>query len=40
MVNDAQTHLLPADAPALDNVAQLHGLVSGEELIDLNWSPY
>ncbi len=35
MVNDAQTHLLPADSPALDNVAQLHGLATGEDLIAL-----
>jgi glutamate-ammonia-ligase adenylyltransferase len=33
MVADAQTHLLPADAAALDNVAQLHGLADGGELI-------
>ena len=26
MVEDAQTHLLPADPAALDNVARLHGL--------------
>ena len=30
MVADAQTHLLPADPAALDNVAQLHGLADGE----------
>jgi glutamate-ammonia-ligase adenylyltransferase len=35
MVNDAQTHLLPADCDALDNVAQLHGLSGGEALLDL-----
>src|SRR5437763_10137715 len=35
MVNDAQTHLLPADAHALDNVAQLHGLSGGQALLDL-----
>src|SRR5206468_11062572 len=34
MVEDAQTHLLPADESALDNVAALHGLASGEALID------
>ncbi|HEX5257715.1 MAG TPA: bifunctional [glutamate--ammonia ligase]-adenylyl-L-tyrosine phosphorylase/[glutamate--ammonia-ligase] adenylyltransferase, partial [Sphingomicrobium sp.] len=33
MVEDAQTHLLPADASALDNVAQLHGLADGGALI-------
>ena len=26
MVDDAQTHLLPGDPAALDNVARLHGL--------------
>src|SRR5437763_3942153 len=35
MVNDAQTHLLPADRDALDNVAQLHGLSGGQALLDL-----
>jgi len=35
MVEDAQTHLLPADAVALDNVAELHGLRSGEQLLAL-----
>jgi glutamate-ammonia-ligase adenylyltransferase len=35
MVDDAQTHLLPALPDALDNVAQLHGIPSGAELIDL-----
>jgi len=34
MINDAQTHLLPADPAALDNVAQLHGLTDGAELLD------
>jgi glutamate-ammonia-ligase adenylyltransferase len=34
MVEDAQTHLLPANPAALDNVAQLHGLASGGELLD------
>src|SRR3954466_12282248 len=35
MVDDAQTHLLPADAAALDNVARLHGLKRGDDLLDL-----
>lgn len=35
MVDDAQTHLLPADQAALDNVAELHGLDDGAELINL-----
>jgi glutamate-ammonia-ligase adenylyltransferase len=35
MVNDAQTHLLPADRDALDNAAQLHGLSDGEALLSL-----
>jgi [glutamine synthetase] adenylyltransferase / [glutamine synthetase]-adenylyl-L-tyrosine phosphorylase len=35
MVEDAQTHLIPAQPQALDNVARLHGLASGPELIDL-----
>lgn len=34
MVEDAQTHLLPADAGALNNVARLHGIASGEALLD------
>ncbi|HYZ47639.1 MAG TPA: glutamine-synthetase adenylyltransferase, partial [Sphingomonas sp.] len=33
MVDDRQTHQLPADAEALDNVAQLHGLADGTALI-------
>ena len=33
MVEDAQTHLLPANSAALDNVALLHGLASGDELL-------
>lgn len=33
MVDDQQTHSLPADADALDNVARLHGLDNGESLI-------
>jgi glutamate-ammonia-ligase adenylyltransferase len=35
MVDDAQTHLLPAEAGALDNVAELHGLENGAALLDL-----
>jgi glutamate-ammonia-ligase adenylyltransferase len=35
MVDDAQTHLLPADGAALDNVAQLHGLDDGAKLLQL-----
>ena len=35
MVEDAQTHFLPANPQALDNVAHLHGLADGAELIDL-----
>src|SRR5438309_10902491 len=35
MVEDAQTHLIPAQPQALDNVARLHGVASGPELIDL-----
>ena len=34
MVEDAQTHLLPPDSQALDNVAQLDGLDSGNALLD------
>ena len=34
MVEDAQTHVLPADPLALDNVAQLHGLNGGQQLIE------
>ena len=33
MVDDAQTHLLPAEAGALDNVAQLDGRADGAALI-------
>jgi glutamate-ammonia-ligase adenylyltransferase len=33
MVEDAQTHLLPTDPQALDNVAQLHGLEDGSSLL-------
>jgi [glutamine synthetase] adenylyltransferase / [glutamine synthetase]-adenylyl-L-tyrosine phosphorylase len=35
MVDDAQTHLLPQQPEALDNVAQLHGLAGGNELLRL-----
>lgn len=35
MIEDAQTHLLPAQPEALDNVAQLDGLETGNELIEL-----
>jgi len=35
MVDDKQTHSLPADPEALDNVARLHGLGSGGELLNL-----
>ena len=35
MVEDAQTHLLPAQSAELDNLAQLHGLERGDELLDL-----
>ena len=35
MIDDAQTHLLPADSKALDNVAELHGLANGSALLDL-----
>lgn len=35
MVDDQQTHLLPLDGEALDNVAKLHGLESGGELMAL-----
>jgi glutamate-ammonia-ligase adenylyltransferase len=33
MVDDRQTHELPADADALDNVARLHGLETGAALL-------
>jgi glutamate-ammonia-ligase adenylyltransferase len=33
MVEDAQTHLIPRQPEAIDNVAQLHGLRDGNELI-------
>jgi glutamate-ammonia-ligase adenylyltransferase len=35
MVDDAQTHLIPTTRDALDNVAQLHGLGGGTDLIEL-----
>ena len=35
MVDDAQTHLLPAQSAALDNLAQLHGFRDGKTLIGL-----
>jgi glutamate-ammonia-ligase adenylyltransferase len=35
MVDDAQTHLIPTMPDALDNVAQLHGLAAGPQLIEL-----
>lgn len=35
MVDDRQTHALPRDAAALDNVAALHGLPDGAALLDL-----
>ncbi len=34
MVEDAQTHLLPADPAALDNLARLHGLADGHRLLE------
>jgi glutamate-ammonia-ligase adenylyltransferase len=35
MIDDAQTHTVPADPAALDQVARLHGLATGDELIAL-----
>jgi len=35
MVEDAQTHFLPRDSDALDNVAHLHGLATGADLLEL-----
>jgi glutamate-ammonia-ligase adenylyltransferase len=35
MVDDAQTHLLPVDPAALDNVAELHGMANGQQLLEL-----
>jgi len=34
MVDDRQTHMIPPDGEALDNVAALHGLGSGAALLD------
>src|SRR5205814_959323 len=34
MVDDAQTHLLPANPQALDDLPQLHGLPNGAALLD------
>ncbi len=34
MIDDAQTHLLPASRAALDNVAHLDGLADGQALLD------
>ena len=39
MVHDKQTHSLPVDPAALENVAQLHGLTGGEQLLDLLRGP-
>jgi glutamate-ammonia-ligase adenylyltransferase len=39
MVDDRQTHALPADLAALDNVARLHGLASGAALLALLEAP-
>jgi [glutamine synthetase] adenylyltransferase / [glutamine synthetase]-adenylyl-L-tyrosine phosphorylase len=39
MVDDRQTHALPAEAAALDNVARLHGLDSGNALLHLLEEP-
>lgn len=35
MIDDRQTHSLPRDREALDEVARLHGLAGGEALLDL-----
>jgi glutamate-ammonia-ligase adenylyltransferase len=35
MVEDLQTHELPASAAGMDNVARLHGLADGRALLDL-----
>jgi glutamate-ammonia-ligase adenylyltransferase len=39
MVDDRQTHVLPAQQEALDNVARLHGLEGGAALLDLLGAP-
>jgi glutamate-ammonia-ligase adenylyltransferase len=39
MVDDRQTHALPADLAALDNVARLHGLETGAALLALLEAP-
>jgi glutamate-ammonia-ligase adenylyltransferase len=39
MVDDRQTHSLPAAGPALDNVGRLHGLAGGKALLDLLEGP-
>jgi glutamate-ammonia-ligase adenylyltransferase len=39
MVDDQQTHVLPRDAEALDNVARLHGLEAGPDLLELLRGP-
>src|SRR5205085_2149387 len=35
MVDDRQTHSIPTDPAALDNVARLHGVGDGGELLEL-----
>ena len=37
MVADRQTHQLPRDAEALDNVARLDGLANGKDLVEELW---
>jgi glutamate-ammonia-ligase adenylyltransferase len=39
MVDDLQTHIIPADPEALANVARLHGMERGEELLALIEDP-
>ncbi|UVO54443.1 bifunctional [glutamine synthetase] adenylyltransferase/[glutamine synthetase]-adenylyl-L-tyrosine phosphorylase [Sphingomonas sp. SUN039] len=39
MIDDRQTHSLPVDQAALDDVARLHGLAAGDELLDLLRGP-
>jgi len=39
MVDDRQTHSLPVDPGALDNVARLHGLAAGGDLLGLLEAP-